>query len=485
MRRMSGDLRTAPLPPGPSGMNVLRYWALTMHDPLAAYGALRREYGDAVRIPLGRNRSFFLLDRPEYAEHVLVRHQDRYVKGFGYLPLQAFIGDGLFTAEGAVWQRHRGLVQPVFSHRHVQSFAPAIVDATRRRVAQWAPGSLIELVAEMRTLTMDVIGRVLFGTDLSGDAELVGRAETRLQSSMALRAAAIFRTPLSPERFRSVATRIVPGLGHASQSLESVITRIIDTRICAPHDEPSDLLDVLLGVGQNEQPLSDAEIRNEVLTFVVTGHESLNITLTFTLALLSQNPVAYERVIAEVDDVLGGRDPEASDGDALPWTQAVVSEVLRLYPPAYHVNRDAMQDDDISGIPVTAGDTIGISPYLLHRHPEFWSDPERFDPQRFLPDSASTRPRYAYLPFGGGRRICLGAGLAQLELTLVLAVLSQSLRLDLMPTAPLRARADATLHPVGPVVARVTPVRARRRTTAGPGLRSTAGSKHSEPPASS
>jgi cytochrome P450 len=276
---------------------------------------------------------------------------------------------------------------------------------------------------------------------------------------MALRAAAIFRTPLSPEHFRSVATRIVPGLGRASQTLESVITRIIDTRIRAPHDEPSDLLDVLLGAGQNEQPLSGAQIRNEVMTFVVTGHESLNITLTFTFALLSQNPAAYERVIAEVDDVLGGRDPQASDVDALPWTQAVVSEVLRLYPPAYHVNRDAVQDDDISGIPVTAGDTVGISPYLLHRHPDFWSEPDTFDPQRFLPGSEATRPRYAYLPFGGGRRICLGAGMAMLELTLVLAVLSQSLRLDLVPTAPLRARADATLHPVGPVVATVTPAR--------------------------
>jgi cytochrome P450 len=484
MRRALDDIRSAPVPPGPSGLNVLRYWALTMHDPLAAYRVLRRKYGDAVRIPLGRKRSFFLLDRPEYAEHVLVRHQDRYVKGFGYLPLQAFIGDGLFTAEGAVWQRHRGLVQPVFSHRHVQSFAPAIVDATRSRVAQWEPGSLIELVGEMRTLTMDVIGRVLFGTDLSGDAGPVGRAETRLQSSMALRAAAIFRTPLPPERFRSVATRIMPGLGRASQTLESVITRIIDTRIRAPHNEPSDLLDLLLGAGQNEQPLSGAEIRNEVMTFVVTGHESLTITLTFTLALLSQNPAAYERVIAEVDDVLGGRDPEAPDVDALPWTQAVVSEVLRLYPPAYHVNRDATQDDDISGIPVSAGDTIGISPYLLHRHPEFWSDPERFDPQRFLPGSASTRPRYAYLPFGGGRRICLGAGLAQLELTLALAVLSQSVRLELVPSATLRARADATLHPVGPVVATVTPARSRPRSTAGPGLRSMAKRETSEPPAS-
>src|ERR1700730_8262211 len=143
------------VPPGPSGRRAVRYWAQMFHDPLATYGALRREYGDALRLPLGGKRSFFMLSRPEHAEHVLVQHQDRYVKPFTYRPLKAFLGDGLLTAEGAVWQRHRTLAQPRFSHRHVQSFAPAIVEATRNRVAQWLAGSTIDIAAEMRTLTMD------------------------------------------------------------------------------------------------------------------------------------------------------------------------------------------------------------------------------------------------------------------------------------------------------------------------------------------
>ncbi|MDT5367101.1 MAG: enediyne biosynthesis protein, partial [Mycobacterium sp.] len=171
------------VPPGPSGRRALRYWAQMLHDPLATYGALRREYGDAVRLPLGGKRSFFMLSRPEHAEHVLVQHQDRYVKAFTYRPLKAFLGDGLLTSEGVVWQRHRRLVQPVFSHRHVQSFAPAIVAAARRRAAQWTPGAGVDVAAEMRTLTMDVTGRVLFGTDLAGDAEPVGRAVSRLQGA--------------------------------------------------------------------------------------------------------------------------------------------------------------------------------------------------------------------------------------------------------------------------------------------------------------
>ncbi len=216
------------------------------------------------------------------------------------------------------------------------------------------------------------------------------------------------------ERLRAIATRIVPGLGQASQTLESLITRIVDARIGGQHDEPSDVLDLLVAAGQDEQPLSRAEIQAQTMTLVCAGAETTANALTWALTLLSRYPAARERLIAEVDDVLGGRDPLASDIDALPWTQAVMSETMRLYPPAWHVERDAVQDDDIAGVAVSAGDTVGISPYLLHRHPEFWPNREGFDPQRFLPDSASTRPRYAYLPFGGDRRICVGAGLVQL-----------------------------------------------------------------------
>jgi cytochrome P450 len=463
------------VPLGVTGARSLRYWAHMLGDPLETYSTLWREYGDAVRLPLTPKHGFFLLTRPEYAEHVLVGHQDRYQKGFTYRPFKAFLGDGLLTKEGAVWERHRRLVQPMFSHRHVQSFAPAIVEATRNRVAQWAPGTTIDIAAEMRALTMDVIGRVLFGTDLSGDAAPVGRAMTLVQSWMVV--AAILPTSLPPERLRAVATRIVPGLGETWRALHSLIARIIDARIGAPHEEPSDLLDLLLSVEQDEQRLSRAEIQAEAMTLLCAGHETTANALAWALTLLSRYPAAHQRLVAEVDEVLGSRDPQAPDIDALPWACAVVSETMRLHPPAWHVERDAVQDDDIAGVSVSAGDTVGISPYLLHRHPEFWPNPEGFDPQRFLPDGASSRPRYAYLPFGGGRRICVGAGLAQLEVTLALVVLAQSARVDLVPTAPLRPRADVTLRPRGPVLATVTPARSLPRSSA----RSGAGGARTDP----
>ena len=439
--------------PGPSGMQALRHWAQLFRDPLAVYGQLSRQYGDAVRVPLTRKRTFYLLSRPEYAEHVLVHHQDRYVKAFTYRPLKAFLGDGLLTSEGATWQRHRRLVGPVFSHRHVQSFAPAIVAAARRRAADWIPGATIDIGAEMRTLTMDVIGRVLFGTELGSEAQRVGHAVSRLQGSMAL---ATLLPPLPPERVRAVA-RAVPGIGRAAETLESMVTRIIDARIAAPHAQPSDLLDLLLAAGQDEQPLSREEIQNEVMTLVLAGHETTANVLTWALTLLSRYPAARERLAVELGDVLGDRDPQPSDVDDLQWTQAVINETMRLYPPAWTVERDAAEDDDIAGIRVVAGNTVAISPYLLHRNPEFWPNPEGFDPRRFLSENASSRPKYAFMPYGGGRRICVGAGLAQLEATLALAVLTQSAQLDLVATAPLTARADVTLHPSGPVIATVAP----------------------------
>ncbi|OHU96449.1 cytochrome P450 [Mycobacterium talmoniae] len=425
-----------------------------LRDPLAGYAAVHRDYGDAVRIPLTPKHTFFLLSRPEHAEHVLVAHQDRYVKAFTYRPLKAFLGDGLLTSEGATWQRHRRLIQPVFNHRHVQSFAPAIVAAARRRIGRWTPGCSIDVGAEMRTLTMDVIGRVLFGADLAADAESVGRAVTRLQRAAI--AASLLPNLGSVQRTRAVVTHLVPGLGRAATTLETLVARIIDARIAAPHREPNDLLDLLLAAGAGEQPLSRDEVHDEVMTLVLAGHETTANTLTWAVTLLSRYPAAWDRLAAEVADVLGERDATAADLEGLPWTQAVVSETMRLYPPAWTIERDAVVADTIAGVRVAAGDTVVISPYLLHRNSEFWPNPEGFDPRRFLPENADNRPRYAFLPFGGGRRICVGAGLAQLEATLALATMTQSARVDLLPAAPVRARADVTVHPHRPVIATVT-----------------------------
>jgi cytochrome P450 len=447
---------------GPSGARALRYWAKMLRDPLSVYGELNRAYGGAVRMPLTRNHDFFLLSRPEHAEHVLVQHQDRYVKAFTYRPLRAFLGDGLLTSGGATWQRHRRLVQPVFSHRQIQSFIPTIVAAAKCRAAQWIPDAHVDLAAEMRSLTMDIIGRVLFGTKLADNADAVGSAVSRLQAAVI--AASMMPRLVSPQRTRTLAEHVIPGLRHASATLERLVIGIVEARIAAPHSEATDLLDLLLAAGEGERPFSPEEIHDEVMTLVLAGHETTANTLTWALMLLSRYPAARDKLAAEVEEVLGGRDPQAADVGSLTWTQAVVSETMRLYPPAWTIERDAIVADNVAGVEVGAGDTVAISPYLLHRNSEFWPNPEGFDPGRFLPaggpapsNTGAPKTRYAFLPFGGGRRICVGAGLAQLEATLVLATLTQRARLDLLPTAPIRARADVTLHPRGPVVVTVSP----------------------------
>jgi cytochrome P450 len=439
--------------PGPSGLNALRYWMHMVRDPLAAFAALNNEFGDVVQIPLTPSKRFLLLSRPEHAEHVLVRNQDRYPKAFSYRPLKAVLGDGLLTSEGETWQRHRHLVQPVFSHRHIQEFGSVIADVTRARAGDWPIGTSMDVGAEMRSLTMALIGQILFGVDLAVRAESVGNSVSRLQSA------------IIPGAILPIA--LVPGLRSAARTLESLVNEIIDARLAAPHREPYDLLDRLL-LGSEDGSFSRREIRDEVMTLVLAGHETTANTLTWALALLSRFPSVRERIVAEIEDVVGDRAASAEDVDSLEWTRAVISESMRLYPPAWNIERDALEDDVVGDVQVRAGDTIGISAYLIHRNREFWPNPEGFDPRRFLPANIGSRPRYAFMPFGGGRRVCVGAALAQLEATIALATIVQLRKLDLRPGVVLSARAEITLRPRRPIIATVlAPARPRAKGLVG------------------
>ena len=448
--------------PGPGNGEALRWWARMARDPLAAYVGLQRVYGDAVRIPFRRNRPLLLLSRPEYAEHVLVSRQHNYVKAITYQPLRAFLGSGLLTSEGEVWERHRRIIGPVFARRHFAGFAPEIVAAAERRTATWRDGGVIDVADQMRALTLDVVGRVLFGASLGGSAQRIGEALGAVQ-----RAAIIgeLLTIAIPRRAGSRWLRRLPGIAGPARTLDAIVSDIIAKRCAEPRPASGgDLLDLLLSAREQDgSTFDDAEIRDEVLTLMLAGHETTSNALTWTLALLSRFPAARRRLEAEVDGVLADRAPDVDDVDRLPFTEAVINEAMRLYPPAWSIERDAVEADDIAGIPVAAGTTVVVSPYLLHRHPEFWPDPEGFDPDRFLTDT--DRPRYAFLPFGGGRRICVGAGFAMFEAKLVLASIARTHHLDLASSGMPTTRAEVTLQPRGPVPMRLVP--RRTTTTAG------------------
>jgi cytochrome P450 len=242
-------------------------------------------------------------------------------------------------------------------------------------------------------------------------------------------------------------------IGRIGEGVEGPVGRLIATRRAGgDHDGPSrDLLDVLLRArDERGEALTDAEIGDEVTTFMLAGHETSANALTWALALLSAYPAARRRLEEELDAVLGERDPDAADVDRLPWARAVVAEALRLYPPAWTIERDAVADDDVAGVPVPAGSLVAISPYLVHRHPGFWPDPAGFDPRRFLPGGsgdASTRHRYAFIPFGGGKRACVGASFAELETVLVLATIARRFRLELTARGVPAPVAQVTLRP--------------------------------------
>jgi len=483
-----------------------------MRSPLDGYVRLAARYGDTIRIPYSPQSSFYLFSRPEHAEHVLAANQDNYVKAVTYRPLRALIGDGLLTSEGERWRRHRRLVQPVFSRRHVTAFGPVMTGSARRLAARWeglANGTVINVVGQMSALTLDIVGVALFGSDLTGDADEVSRA---IDAGQRVAVMASFLPlpwgPRSTKALRAVARRV----GRTPEGIEGPVGRIVSARRAAGRgatrgsaseasaagasaagasaagasaagasaagasaagrglagaqngdgQDPAaaetagttgDLLDVLMAAGGPEgSPLTDAEIGDEVATFMVAGHETTANSLSWTLALLSAYPWARDQLEAELDTVLGDRDPEPGDADRLPWTRAVVSEVMRLYPPAWTIERNALTDDEVAGTAVPAGSLVAVPPYLVHRHPDFWPDPAGFDPRRFLADggghgAGEPRHRYAYIPFGGGRRACVGSSFAELETVLVLATLARRYRLELTVRGIPAPAANITLRP--------------------------------------
>lgn len=435
-------MRTRLTTPGPTGRETALIMATLLRDPLDVHVRLAARYGDVVRMAIGPSRSSFLFSRPEHAEHVFAVNQDNYVKAASYRPLRALIGNGLLTSEGEDWRRHRRLIQPVFSRRDVIRFGPAMCDATQRMLKGWDEmpcGAVLNVRRQTSALTLDIVGGALFGADLTGDAEEMAKAMDAGQRIAVL--AAFLPLPWGPRSSRAIKI-LARRVGGTKEGVEGMVGRLIaDRRAHGGRGGDADLLDVLLTAD-----LTDAQIGAEVGTFMLAGHETTANALSWSLALLSAFPAARERLEQEVDSVLGDRVPEAGDAGKLPWTAAVVNEAIRLYPPAWTIERSALADDTVAGTTVPAGSQVTISAYLVHRHREFWPDPAGFDPGRFLPGSGD-RPRYAYIPFGGGRRACIGQSFAELEAVLVLASIAQRYRLELTVRGIPAPIANVTLRP--------------------------------------
>ncbi len=442
-----GDTKLAArVPPGPRGNVVLGSISDIYRDRLRFVLDVASTYGDVAQYRVAHMR-MYQVNSPEGVGRLLHDNHRNYSKDvatFGTLKL--FLGNGLFTSDGEFWRRQRRLAQPAFHRRRVAAFGGLMTEATLAMLERWQlrmdQGRQLEVASEFMRLTMEVVTRALFSTSVEGDINKIGSAITTLLDDVTFRFTFPFYPPLkvpTPRNRRFLAAR---------ETLDGIVYRIIAERRQWP-DEHDDLLAMLMEARDEEtgEGMSDKQLRDEVVTLFLAGHETTANALTWASYLLSAHVAIERRLRAEVDEVLQGRIPTASDLPKLPYTRMVIDETLRLYPPAWITNRRAIEADTVCGYHIPAGATVSISPYVTHRDPTLWENPEGFDPERFSPERSVGRTHYAYFPFGGGPRQCIGKGFALMEATLVLALLTQHYELHLVPGRKVETEALATLRP--------------------------------------
>ncbi len=436
-KRATVAARPAPGPPGQPIFGNLRAF---QKNPLQFLMDARREYGDVVRFQMGP-RLAHLVSRPEWVRYVLATHHQDYPKSVLYQRLEPVLGKGLLTSEGEFWRRQRRIADPAFHLERIGGFAATMTDATAAMLDRWeaaaASGLPFDLAPEMGRLTMSIAARTMFGADVSDASSSVGRALNVAIHHAMRQIQALFPLP------ETLPTRDNLRLRRAIRTLDAVVYRMIAER--RRHTAPTDdLLSMLIEARDPETgaTMSDQQLRDEVMTLFLAGHETTANALAWTFYLLGKAPAADRRLAAELDEVLGGRVPTLADVPRLGYTTMVIQEAMRLYPPAWVVSRMARRDDVIGGYQIPAGSTVVISQYVVHRHPDYWEQPEGFDPDRF-----AGRPPAAYFPFGAGPRVCIGSNFAMLEAKLVLAMVAQRYRVDLVPGHVVEPEPLVTLRP--------------------------------------
>jgi cytochrome P450 len=414
-------------------------------DPLGFIESARREHGDFVRIRLGPYRVYLLL-HPEHVRYLLQRNPGNYLKD-GYEHNEPLTGRGLLTSEGDFWRRQRRFAQPAFHKERLKSMAKTMTDATGEMLERWQEHletreeRPLEIGAEMSRLTLSIVSRTLMGADVSDGAGAVGRSLEHTLRYAFRRTGRFFKLPFgfpAPKNLRYM---------KAIHTLDAVVYSLIDGRRESGEDR-GDLLSMLVQArDENGEGMSHRQLRDEVMTFLVAGYETTARALSWAFYLLDQNPDEGRKLREELARVLGGDTPSYEDLSRLSYTKMFVQESMRLYPPAWGLARRAKGEDEIQGHRIPKGSRLIISSYVTHRHPAFWEKPEKFEPERFTPELSENRPRYAYFPFGGGPRQCIGVNFATMEATIITAMVAQRFGLTLVPGHPVEPQADITLKP--------------------------------------
>ncbi|MDQ3031576.1 MAG: cytochrome P450 [Myxococcota bacterium] len=439
--------------PTPRGaLPLIGHWPEVIRDSV---GFLERgaAVSDVVRYRFAHVRAVLTHDLA-MIQHVLQQSPRLYTKSRNYEGMKALLGQGLLTSEGELWKRQRKLAQPAFHHAKLRALTGTMASTTSDMLTRWSAwdeGRRFDLHHEMMGLTLRIAGLTLFGADLDGEAREVGDALAVVLPWVNGAILDPFRPPLW------VPTRANKEVRAAIATLDRLVTAIIEERRRNdPRHERADLLAMLMGATDEGGGggMSDQQLRDEVLTLILAGHETTANLMSWTGMLLAKNPDWRERVEREARDVLGDRVPTFEDLAKLEVCDRVVCESMRLYPPAWEFEREAIADDVAAGYEIPKGTVVMIAPWTLHRHPKLWDAPLRFDPDRFRPERAITpsgepRPRYAYLPFGDGPRVCIGKAFAMMEAKLLLAMIARQTRFELEPGVRIDPEATVTLRPIG------------------------------------
>ena len=432
-----------PLPPlGPKGHWLFGSLSDWRADILGFYTRMAREHGDIVGLRI-LNRRFALVSHPDGIEEVLATRNRHFIKNFAQRMLAPWLGNGLILSEGDFWLRQRRLMQPAFRRERVISYADTMVALTRRMLDSWRDGETRDIHAEMTRLTLAIAARTLFDADIADQASDISQALLLLMHDFTKRFRNLVAAPLWVPTQANRRTR--QGL----LRLREVMDRIIAERRHSPGDR-GDLLSILLQARDEEGDggrMTDQQVRDEVMTLLLAGHDTTANALSWTWYLLATHPAMAQRLTAEVHQALGDRPPTAADLPALPFTERVVWESMRLYPPVYGFGREAVQDTEVMGHRIPKGWNVIMCQWVVHRDPRFFPDPERFDPDRWADGLAQTLPRYAYFPFGGGPRLCIGNNFALLEAILLLATMAQAYEFTLDAEHPVEVQPAVTLRP--------------------------------------
>ncbi len=427
------------LAPGPRGNFLVGSMFDFRRDPLDFLMHVSQEYGDVVHYRLA-NVHFYQVNHPDGIQRVLQENNRNYIKGDYWDVIRQVGGNGLFTSEGPLWLRQRRLMQPGFHRQRIASFGEVMVGQTVRMLERWEKAAQtrqpVDTNREFTDLTMKIITESMFGARLDEETTAISDAISLLLEDMNFR----FEIPFYP-KFGVPTLRNRRALA-ALRVVDQVVFSIIDQRRKSG-EHKDDLLGMLMDARDEEtgEAMRDRQLRDEVVTIFVAGHETTAVLMTWMFHVLAQNPEWEQRLAAETNQTLGGRLPSFADLGSFPTLRLAIDETLRLYPPVWITNRVTLAEDEILGRRIPSGAIIGIPPYVIHRLPAYWPDPERFDPLRFSPENSANRPRWAYMPFGGGPHQCIGNNFALVEAQLIYSTIVQ--RYQLLPVA---GRAPV-LHP--------------------------------------